>query len=168
MASSDETSIYRCVTCGQESVGLTAAWRHTDEFHPETITRSSDADDLRLIDAGNALSAEVEGDLEGRGLVRQTDAPYAEITAKGRALMAVDRAKREILEDVESGRVPADVPGFSALHDYVDANEYGGLCDDDCPVPVGDDEGWIQWGNDVQTEVDQWIKGGGIAEARRS
>jgi hypothetical protein len=34
-------------------------------------------------------------------------------------------AMGQILDDVENGHVPADVPTFSALHDYVDANTYG-------------------------------------------
>jgi hypothetical protein len=67
---------------------------------------------------------------------------------------AVARSKREILADIESGRVPANVPDFSSLHDYVDANEYGGLCDDalfDDLLPIG---------NDVQIAVDEWLKAG--------
>ena len=42
---------------------------------------------------------------------------------------AVDRGKREILSDIIHSRVPSDVSSFGQLHDYVDANEYGGLCD---------------------------------------
>lgn len=42
---------------------------------------------------------------------------------------AVEQGKREILEDISNGRVPADVRDFSHLHDFVDANEYGGLTD---------------------------------------
>ena len=43
----------------------------------------------------------------------------------------IERMKQEILDDIEAGRVPADCPSFSSLHDYVDANCYGGFCDDD-------------------------------------
>jgi hypothetical protein len=39
---------------------------------------------------------------------------------------AVARAKREILEDIECGLVPSGVASFSELHDFVDANWYGG------------------------------------------
>jgi hypothetical protein len=37
-----------------------------------------------------------------------------------------DRMKREILADIGNGVVPDSVKGFSELHDYVDANCYGG------------------------------------------
>ena len=43
---------------------------------------------------------------------------------------AVSRAKAEILMDIASGTVPADVATFAALHDYVDANCYAGCCDE--------------------------------------
>jgi len=43
----------------------------------------------------------------------------------------IARMKSEILEDIRTGKVPATVASFSELHDYVDANEYGGFCDDD-------------------------------------
>jgi hypothetical protein len=89
---------------------------------------------------------------------------------------AVIRAKREILDDVSVGRVPIDVSDFAELHDYVDANEYGGLCD---PALEGseqwrsevvgpdddDDEGndrWITFGNALQDRVNAWIEGGGL------
>jgi hypothetical protein len=47
----------------------------------------------------------------------------------------ISRGKAEILEDIHAGIVPADIKCFGDLHDYVDANCYGGLCDDDCTVP---------------------------------
>jgi len=50
------------------------------------------------------------------------------------------RAKREVLADVASGVVPATVQTFSELHDYVDANGYGGAFDDD--APGADSEIW--------------------------
>jgi hypothetical protein len=43
----------------------------------------------------------------------------------------IARMKSEILADIVAGTVPASVSSFSELHDYVDANEYGGFCDDD-------------------------------------
>lgn len=71
---------------------------------------------------------------------------------------AVDRAKREITDDIAAGRVPADVGSFSELHDYVDANEYGGLTEwdlDDLATEQG-----LAFADRVQTEVDAWIRGG--------
>ena len=38
----------------------------------------------------------------------------------------VERAKTEILADVASGTVPSTCASFSELHDYTDANGYGG------------------------------------------
>lgn len=79
--------------------------------------------------------------------------------------ISVARAKREILEDIAAGYVPRDVASFSELHDYRDANEYGGLCED------GDHFGAYAWtleetdpclfANKVQDAVDEWIKAGG-------
>ena len=78
---------------------------------------------------------------------------------------AVERSKVEILAHVASGRVPSTVETFGDLHDYVDANCYGGLCDDD-------DAFWGQTGSerdlvmdlaaDVQNAVHAWIGAGGI------
>lgn len=39
----------------------------------------------------------------------------------------------EIREDQEAGKVPDSVDSFGTLHDFVDANEYGGFCDDSNP-----------------------------------
>lgn len=73
----------------------------------------------------------------------------------------VTLAKREIEADVASGRVPATVGSFSELHDYVDANEYGQLATpgffDDCEAAGVD---WVDVANEIQGEVDAWIKAG--------
>ena len=37
-----------------------------------------------------------------------------------------ERMKAEILEDISFGRVPRSVKNFAELHNYVDANCYGG------------------------------------------
>ena len=39
---------------------------------------------------------------------------------------ATEQAKAEILADVAAGTVPQACASFSELHDYVDANGYGG------------------------------------------
>jgi hypothetical protein len=69
---------------------------------------------------------------------------------------AVDRAKLEIIADIAAGRVPSSVRTFSELHDHVDANEYGGLCDPDAYGKF--DTGFA---NAVQSAVDTWLAGGG-------
>ena len=79
----------------------------------------------------------------------------------------VERAKAEILADVASGTVPSTCASFSELHDYTDANGYGGAFER--PFDNNETDFW----NAVQTAVDGWIKQGGLracltdAEARR-
>lgn len=71
---------------------------------------------------------------------------------------AIQLGKEEITDDIEHGVVPATVGSFSELHDYVDANLYGGLCD-----AVGDGFEWaddIDACNEVQNALDSWIKNG--------
>lgn len=70
----------------------------------------------------------------------------------------VARAKLEILDDVRAGVVPADVGGFSDLHDHVDANCYGGLCDGDWTFSEN-----FAVENGIQDALDAWIRHGGIA-----
>ena len=79
----------------------------------------------------------------------------------------VERAKREILAHVAAGIVPRTCASFSELHDYVDANGYGGAFER--PFDNNETDFW----NAVQTTVDHWIKEGGLQgsltedEARR-
>lgn len=86
---------------------------------------------------------------------------------------SIERMKQEIIEDIKSGRVPANCPSFSALHDYVDANCYGGFCDDDLMQALTDHFGEIDenegmpdsliaYLNEAQNSVDRWIKEGSI------
>ena len=87
-----------------------------------------------------------------------------------------ERMKTEILADVRNGTVPESVASFSQLHDYVDANLYGGteaLLDElDAAVP-DTDEGHstalvalCDLANPAMDTVDTWIKAGGIAAAQ--
>ena len=79
----------------------------------------------------------------------------------------VERAKAEILADVASGTVPNTCASFSELHDYTDANGYGGAFER--PFDNNETDFW----NAVQDAVDRWIKQGGLKgcltddEARR-
>ena len=66
----------------------------------------------------------------------------------------VESLKKDILEDIASGRVPATVSSFSELHDYVDANEYGGFCEDAFQYDASD----VDLVNVCQNIVDAWIK----------
>lgn len=72
-----------------------------------------------------------------------------------------DRAKKQILEDVRAGVVPATVPTFSALHDYVDANEYGDITSEECPFDAGSEED-VAVINSAFDSVDAWIRNGGV------
>lgn len=88
----------------------------------------------------------------------------------------IDRMKREVREDIAKGIVPAAVASFSELHDHVDANEYGGACEEDAEFAYGSeynpnadgpgkgDEKHVQavcdfW-NRCQGAIDDWIKAG--------
>lgn len=71
----------------------------------------------------------------------------------------IARAKAEILADMAEGVVPATVSTFAALHDYVDANEYGGLCE---PLTGEEEDGFVfesdSTANDVQSALDEWLR----------
>lgn len=86
---------------------------------------------------------------------------------------SIERMKREIFEDIKTGLVPADCPSFSSLHDHVDANCYGGFCNDDLMQALINHFGGINedigmpvaltdYLNDAQNSIDRWIKEGGI------
>lgn len=68
---------------------------------------------------------------------------------------AIADMKTEILRDIKAWVIPADVPDFTALHDYVDANDYAGFTDPnrraewDVPDLVA-----------VQEAVDAWLRAG--------
>jgi len=67
---------------------------------------------------------------------------------------AIQRAKEEISEDIAKGVVPSTVKSFSELHDYVDANEYGGAFE----VEWDDSDKFCTFWNKVQDACDQWLK----------
>lgn len=65
----------------------------------------------------------------------------------------IDQAKQEVLDDIKAGIVPTTVSTFAELHDYVDANEYGGLCDDAACFDASCDDI-----NVIQDAVGRWLK----------
>ncbi len=78
-----------------------------------------------------------------------------------------------MLADIQTGLVPSSVNTFSELHEYVDANCYGGteaLIDElDAAVP-DTDEGHsaamialIHVMNQAMEIVNQWLQSGGVA-----
>lgn len=85
-----------------------------------------------------------------------------------------ERMKKDILADVIAGVVPATVRSFSELHDFVDANLYGGteeLLDELNAGSATDDEhstalsALCDLCNPAMDSVDAWIKAGGVADA---
>lgn len=106
-------------------------------------------------------------------------------TAAQQAFIAATlaRMKAEISLDVATGRIPQDVASFGDLHSHVDANEYGGMCEDDDAVgPKGlhllramfpDPEGAPDYGTmnsqpgmdvaaELQEAADAWIQTGAL------
>lgn len=87
----------------------------------------------------------------------------------------ITRMKSEILLDVLCGYLPADVSSFSQLHDFVDANAYGGFCDDETLNNLIDHFGGrdendgfpdelVNFINAAQDAINEWLKVGGIAK----
>ena len=75
------------------------------------------------------------------------------------------QAKSEILQDIRDERVPETIRSFSELHDYVAAEEYGGLPEEGGPHEImisETDDGHVSMGEMelVHTMLDHWIKGG--------
>ena len=68
----------------------------------------------------------------------------------------IERAKREILDDVLTEVLPLTVVGYAYLHDYVDTNGYGGAFEGDAPDCT--DPCW----NNLQSAIDLWLRDGGI------
>jgi len=83
-------------------------------------------------------------------------------TKTTRQRFAFMRARAEIHRDVAQGIVPKTVTSFAELHDYVDANEYGGFTDLDGAWAFDDDEAWneqtVAEMNDVQNALDSWLR----------
>lgn len=73
-----------------------------------------------------------------------------------------DRVQREILDLVADGTIPADVRTFGELHDHIDANELGGLCDDDDPNSDINTDDWYR----IQELVEPWLQAGNTNGAR--
>jgi len=103
----------------------------------------------------------------GERCPEQASNPRSPDFSAGELHQVVEQAKAEILADVAAGTVPSTCASFSELHDYTDANGYGGAFER--PFDNNETDFW----NAVQTAVDGWIKQGGLkacltdAEARR-
>jgi len=78
---------------------------------------------------------------------------------------AIRLAEAQVLADIRSGRVPSTVTTFAELHDYVDANEYGGLCQPGPFWQAGDSDdrpdtfdARMTAAGAVQDAVDGWLR----------
>ena len=73
---------------------------------------------------------------------------------------AFERAKREILDDIDRGIVPQRIDNFSELHDHVDANGYGGLFEIDIPGDddIDDRDRVSDFCNNLQNRLDEWLR----------
>lgn len=84
-----------------------------------------------------------------------------------------ERMKTEILADITAGIVPRSVTTFSELHDYVDANCYGGsesLLDELDAAAPDTDEGHTaalnalcDLMNPTMEIINDWLKSDGVA-----
>ena len=88
---------------------------------------------------------------------------------------SVERAKQEVLTAIH-GVGPAErqaIDCFEKLHDYWDANCFGGFCEDavadeliaqygDRDADGGMPQGMLDHINATQDAVDEWIKQGGL------
>ena len=98
-----------------------------------------------------------------------------EITSAAMLKEVIERMKREVIEDVKAGQVPRTVKTFAELHDYGDANEYGGFCDNTfmdmltqhfggLNENTGMPQEMLDFINAAQNAIDAWVKEGGLLE----
>lgn len=85
----------------------------------------------------------------------------AERVAQSKTEILADIAERVTNSKGEQMTVEA-IHGFADLHDYVDANCYGGLCDDDYPFTIGSDD---DPAGEIQDAVHEWLVAGGHRDA---
>lgn len=76
--------------------------------------------------------------------------------SKAKISKAVALAKHEIEGDMRAGIVPRDVGSFAELHDYVDANAYGGLTSGAYAKLSSSD--LVRFARSVQDELDAWLR----------
>ncbi|MFC4518498.1 hypothetical protein [Cupriavidus pinatubonensis] len=77
---------------------------------------------------------------------------------------AIELGKRQIQQEIATGRIPPTVTDFARLHDFVDANEFGGLCDDDGDwsrlfprTSASEEDALCEAANRVQEALCQWL-----------
>lgn len=84
---------------------------------------------------------------------------------------SIQRMKVEILSHILRKIIPDTVQCFADLHDYVDANEFGGFCDDELADAMvihyggrdtheGMPEAMLEHINAAQDAITEWIESG--------
>ncbi|MBF6989323.1 hypothetical protein [Cupriavidus sp. IK-TO18] len=80
---------------------------------------------------------------------------------------AIELGKRQIEQEIAEGRIPPTVTDFAKLHDFVDANEFGGLCEDDGEwnrlfprTSAAEEDVLCEAANRVQAALSQWLTAG--------
>lgn len=79
--------------------------------------------------------------------------------------------KQEVLDEMKTKRIPKTVKTFGDLHDYIDANELGGFCEDamfDALVlnfggrdeHEGMPQGMLDYINECQEAIHTWLQEG--------
>lgn len=89
------------------------------------MSTATDIDNLRLIAAGNALKAAIEYDLEERGLIVQTDQPYATLTLEGKSLIAGEPLVSLTMARDEANSIAGALDTLAAIDEgeYTDTDE---------------------------------------------
>jgi orotidine-5'-phosphate decarboxylase len=64
-----------------------------------------------------------------------------------------EQAKKEILADIKNGTLPKTVKSYWEMNDFVDANAYGGFCDEDYEVSEN-----FELERKVQEAIEEWLK----------
>jgi hypothetical protein len=64
----------------------------------------------------------------------------------------LSQAKKEILSDIKNGTISGPIDNFEDLHDYVDANCYGGLCEMSYEISEN-----YEVENKLFDELDKWF-----------
>ena len=143
--------------------------------------------------AHNIFSQKSEGhpDLEGGQFTDEKDARFLQclrqwilatdkldepnLTVEWAARQTARRIMKEVQKLVADGTVPPTVSSFSELHDYVDANCLGDTesfeggaakWSGGTEIEADTEERFVAFLNNVQGNVDAWIKNGGVHGAR--
>ena len=140
------------------------AWRNVESGDPDAHSEADVAADI--VQRLHHLYRVVAHD-DGLNIPPpEQDAPTSYEPTEEEYQELVADMKREILEDLGTARstrgsfLPLSTSSFSMLHDYVDANEYGGLCDDERRAHWVVGEAGVPTLNRAQTEIDEWLASG--------